>query len=212
MGPVGHTNSIDRFLCLSSIVLIYMFWSPLCFSPVMASERYLDKSIELLKKANELKADKDFKYQLAKAFYLKGQYSEALTTLPKSNRNYYVSELHSQILSDSGKYQESNEILLKLIKYRKKDYLFRRIAVRNLQCLLFPLRWQTQQQERRSRNLFRRLPCVSFRYSVVDSAMRAGYSIAYRTLVHQWLFQDCCFFCTDIFNISALNTGIAKHF
>ena len=85
----------------------------------MASERYLDKSIELLKKANELKADKDFKYQLAKAFYLKGQYSEALTTLPKSNRNYYVSELHSQILSDSGKYQESNEILLKLIKYRK---------------------------------------------------------------------------------------------
>ena len=31
-------------------------------------------------------------------------------------------------MSDSGKYQESNEILLKLIKYRKKDYLFRRIA------------------------------------------------------------------------------------
>lgn len=95
---------------------------------VMASERYLDKSIELLKKANDLKADDDFKYQLAKAFYLKKQYDDALEALPKSNKHYYVPELHSQILSDSGKYQESNEILLKLIKYRKKDYLFRRIA------------------------------------------------------------------------------------
>ena len=95
---------------------------------VMASERYLDKSIELLKKANDLKADDDFKYQLAKAFYLKKQYSDALEALPKSNKHYYVPELHSQILSDNGKYQESNEILLKLIKYRKKDYLFRRIA------------------------------------------------------------------------------------
>ena len=36
------------------------------------------------------------------------------------------------------------------------------LKFRNLQCLLFPLRWQTQQQERRSRNFFRRLPCVSF--------------------------------------------------
>lgn len=95
---------------------------------VMASERYLDKSIELLKRANNLKADDDFKYQLAKAFYLKKQYNDALTSLPKSNKHYYVPELHSQILSDDGKYQEANEILLKLIKYRKKDYLFRRIA------------------------------------------------------------------------------------
>ena len=36
------------------------------------------------------------------------------------------------------------------------------LLFRNLQCLLFPLRWQTQQQERYSRNPFRRLPCVSF--------------------------------------------------
>ena len=36
------------------------------------------------------------------------------------------------------------------------------LLFRNLHCLLFPPRWQTQQQERRSRNLCRRLPCVSF--------------------------------------------------
>ncbi len=51
-----------------------------------------------------------------------------MTALPKSDKHYYVPELHSQILSDSGKYQESNEILLKIITFRKKDYLFRRIA------------------------------------------------------------------------------------
>ena len=95
---------------------------------IMTSDQYLDKSIELLKKANDLKADDDFKYQLAKAIYLKKQYNDALTALPKNDKLYYVSELHSQILSDSGKYQDSNAILLELIKYRKKDYLFRRIA------------------------------------------------------------------------------------
>jgi len=95
---------------------------------VMTSERYLDKSIELLKKANELKTDNDFKYQLAKAFYFKKQYNDALTALPKSDKHYYIPELRSQILSDSGKYQESNDILLKLTNYRKKDYLYRRIA------------------------------------------------------------------------------------
>ena len=59
------------------------------------------------------------------------------------------------------------------------------LLFRNLQGLLFPRPWQTQQQERRSRNLFRRLPVFHFRYSIVDSAMRAEYSIAYRTPVRQ---------------------------
>ena len=65
------------------------------------------------------------------------------------------------------------------------------LKFRNLQCLLFPSRRQTLQQERRSRNLFRRLPCVSFRYSIVDSAMRARYSIAYRTFVCQVVLTYC---------------------
>ena len=43
--------------------------------------------------------------------------------------------------------------------------------------------------ERRSRNPFWQLPWVSFRYSIVDSAMRAEYSIAYRTFVCQLLLN-----------------------
>lgn len=95
---------------------------------IMTSERYLDKSIDLLNKALELKVDDDFKYQLAKAYYAKKQYSEALDALPISNKPYYVAELRGQILSDSGEYERSNSILLALIKFRKKDYLFRRIS------------------------------------------------------------------------------------
>lgn len=95
---------------------------------IMTSERYLDKSIELLKKAIELKADNDFRYQLSKAYYSKKQYSDALNALPNTDNPYYIAELRGQILSDDGKYDDSNRILLKLIKSRKKDYLFRRIA------------------------------------------------------------------------------------
>ena len=36
--------------------------------------------------------------------------------------------MRSQILSEIGKYDESNRILLRLTRFRKKDYLFRRIA------------------------------------------------------------------------------------
>ena len=95
---------------------------------IMTSERYLDKSIELLKKANSLKEDNDFKYQLAKAYYNKKQYNEALSVLPEVSKEYYVSELKSQILADMGQYDESNMILLKLTRFRRKDYIYRRIA------------------------------------------------------------------------------------
>ena len=120
---VIQTQLIAFFVSLQ--LFLYICFDRLSVFPQLRHlNDILIKALSFFKKANELKADKDFKYQLAKAFYLKGQYSEALTTLPKSNRNYYVSELHSQILSDSGKYQESNEILLKLIKYRKKIICF----------------------------------------------------------------------------------------
>ena len=95
---------------------------------IMTSERYLDKSIELLKKAIEFKDDNDFKYQLSKAYYSKKQYAEALSALPSVDKPYYIAELKGQILSKCEKYDESNRILLSLIKFRKKDYLYRRIA------------------------------------------------------------------------------------
>ena len=96
---------------------------------IMASERYLDKSIVLLKQANELKPnDNDFIYQLSKAYYSKKFYDEALEILPNIDKPYYIPELRSQILYDIGEYSKSSTILFNLTKFRKKDYLFRRIA------------------------------------------------------------------------------------
>lgn len=95
---------------------------------IMASDHYLDKAIDLLRRAREIKPDNDISYQLAKALYLKRLYSEALDLLPETDKPYYFSELRSQILSEIGKYDESNRILLRLTRFRKKDYLFRRIA------------------------------------------------------------------------------------
>ncbi len=95
---------------------------------IMASQKYLDKSISLLKRAISLKNDDDFRYQLAKAYYSGKQYAEALNVLPNSSRSFYISELKSQILSEDGDYKESNNILLRLIKFRRKDYLYRRIS------------------------------------------------------------------------------------
>ncbi len=96
---------------------------------IMASERYLDKSIGLLKQASGLKPDdNDIKYQLSKAYYAKKLYNEALESLPNVNKPYYIPELRAQILFDMGEYAKSNSILLDLVKFRKKDYIYRRIA------------------------------------------------------------------------------------
>ncbi len=96
---------------------------------IMASEKYLDKSIALLKKANDLQPNNnDFKYQLSKAYYSKKLYDEAMKVLPNIDKPYYIPELRSQILYDNGEYAKANAILFNLIKIRKKDYLFRRIA------------------------------------------------------------------------------------
>lgn len=95
---------------------------------IMASDHYLDKAVELLKKARAIKPDNDISYQLAKALYLKKSYTEALELLPEIDKPYYFPELRGQILSDIGNYDESNHILIRLTRFRKKDYLFRRVA------------------------------------------------------------------------------------
>ena len=58
---------------------------------IMASDKYLDKSIALLKQAIDLKPnDNDFKYQLSKAYYSKKLYNEALNILPSIDKPYYI--------------------------------------------------------------------------------------------------------------------------
>lgn len=95
---------------------------------IMSSDKYIGRSIELLITANSLKNDDDYKYELAKAYYKNKQYSEALAVLPEKSKPYYILELRSSILSEMGNYSKSNEVLLKLLSFRKKDYLYRRLS------------------------------------------------------------------------------------
>lgn len=96
---------------------------------IISSPKYLDKGIEYLKTSLSLKADNDTKYQLAKAYYTKKEYELALKELPQDGKlPYYVSELKSQIFADSGKIDEAIKILLNLLRIRKKDYIYQRLA------------------------------------------------------------------------------------
>lgn len=95
---------------------------------IMSSDRYVDKAIELLKRAQVINPNDDICYQLAKALFLKKSYEEALEVLPQKENPYYFPELRSLILSNAGRYSESNKILNRLTQFRKKDYLYRRMA------------------------------------------------------------------------------------
>lgn len=96
---------------------------------IMNSMKYIDRAIELLRQSLSLKNDNDVQYQLAKAYYMKKDYRSALAELPTDEKcSFYVLELKSLILSAENKYEESNNILFKLLKFRKKDYIYQRIS------------------------------------------------------------------------------------
>ncbi len=96
---------------------------------IMSSEKHINRSIELLQTAVSLQNDNvDFKYQLAKAYYNQKDYDKAISILPNSDKPYYLPELKSLILTEKGNISEANKILLNLVHYRQKDYLFQRLA------------------------------------------------------------------------------------
>lgn len=96
---------------------------------IISSSKYIDKGIDYLKISLTLKADNDTKYQLAKALFVKKDYEQALQELPEDGKQpYYVSELKSQILAEMDKTDEAIKILLNVLRFRKKDYIYQRLA------------------------------------------------------------------------------------
>lgn len=86
-----------------------------------------EESISLLKTALSLKQDEDCQYQLAKTYFIMKDYNKSFEALPRSDK-YYVKELKANIFSELGQIKESNLILFKLLKFRKKDYLYCKLA------------------------------------------------------------------------------------
>ena len=111
-------------------------YAKVCFAhgkALIPSTRHIEKSISMLIKATELKPDeRDYKYNLAQAFFSKGSYKEALELLNQmaiaGRPEYYEHELKAQILSTTNEFEKAIQVLLSLTKWRKKDYLFQRLA------------------------------------------------------------------------------------
>lgn len=96
---------------------------------LVGSSKYIELAIKYLEHSLSLKEDADVRYQLAKAYYYKKNYTKALELLPSHGKvAYYVLELKSQIYADNGQIDKSNEVLFTLLKFRRKDYLYQRLA------------------------------------------------------------------------------------
>lgn len=67
------------------------------------------------------------RYNLAKTYYLIGNYNEAKKYVPDSN-NFYVIELKAYIEAKLKNYDTAIKIINELLKRRKKDYLFAFLA------------------------------------------------------------------------------------
>ena len=104
---------------------------------ISSSTQHIDEAVSWLQKSLELKSDDDVKYQLAKAYFTKKDYETALVTLPQKSTKYYITELKVDILANSGKLDEAISILLNHIKYRPKDYNYRRVSEIYLQLKQF---------------------------------------------------------------------------
>jgi CspA family cold shock protein len=111
-------------------------YAKVCFAhgkALVNSKNHVDKTIELLAQAVKLNADDyDYRYNLAQAYYNKGDFQMAMNTLKgllKEERpKYYVLELNAQILTAQGKTSETISALLAILRFSKKDYLFQRLA------------------------------------------------------------------------------------
>ena len=102
---------------------------------MLGSGKYVDKAIELLTLSLSLRYDDNVQYQLAKGFYLKKDYDNALDKLPHGTKlPDYVQELNGLILSETCKYEESNNVLFRVLKHKKRDYILQRIS-QNFLCL-----------------------------------------------------------------------------
>lgn len=90
------------------------------------------EAILLFLKALEIKPDDEFtKYNLAKSYYLNGDFKKAKESLPLSTK-YYVVELSAFIEAKLENYSKAISAINKLLLKRKRDYLFAFLAEVNL--------------------------------------------------------------------------------
>lgn len=94
---------------------------------LMGLESQRTEAISLFQRALEIRADSVCLYNLAKTYYLEGDYLEAKQVLPSGNQ-FYIIELDAYLDAKLGKYDIAIGKIEKLLKTRRKDYLFSFLA------------------------------------------------------------------------------------
>lgn len=94
---------------------------------LMDLPNHREEAILYFIKALKIKNDDICKYNLSKTYYLIGNYKEAKKYIPDSN-DYYVIELVAYIEAKLGNYDIAIDSINKLIRKRRKDYLFAFLA------------------------------------------------------------------------------------
>lgn len=95
---------------------------------LMDLPRHYLEAISLFKKALSIKPNDEFaNYNLAKTYYLSGDYQNAIANIPSGNQ-YYVVELTAYTEAKLGNYDRAISLVRKLLLRRKKDYLYSFLA------------------------------------------------------------------------------------
>jgi tetratricopeptide (TPR) repeat protein/cold shock CspA family protein len=95
---------------------------------LMDLPRHYSQAINLFQTALGIKPTDEFaKYNLAKTFYLSGEYQKAQENIPAGNQ-YYIVELTAYTEAKLGNYQKAISIVDQLLLQRKSDYLYAFLA------------------------------------------------------------------------------------
>lgn len=90
---------------------------------LMDLPNHREEAIIYFSNALKIKEDEICKYNLSKTYYLIGNYKKAKEFIPDSN-NYYIVELNAYIEAKLNNYDTAINIINKVMKKRKRDYLF----------------------------------------------------------------------------------------
>ncbi len=134
-------------------------YSDSCFQlgKIYLDENTLDKAIELFKEAVKYDLENEHKhYNLGKA-YLKANYAEkAVEELEVANKLHHKHDYFQDKLAiaytEMGDYDKAEKILVNLIRFVKKDWIYRDLAI------VYHKKGRLQDAEREFKNALRKVP------------------------------------------------------
>lgn len=107
-------------------------YAAICFqhAKLLIERNHFEEAITYLEKALLIKPyEEEYKYQLSKSYLSIGKIDKAKEAFPSNSRKYYVQELEIDILVAEKKHIDAIEKCNTLLKYRKKDYLYRELGL-----------------------------------------------------------------------------------